>query len=74
MNNISMGEQEAAFKQIKNWKAARIDEIKTELLKYGKWSVGLCFLSLINEYWWHYVIPVLWAIVEIVVPLFKKIY
>lgn len=71
VDQIEMGELEAALQKTKNRKAPGQDNINPELLKFAHIEVKLRFLQLLNKCWRTKTIPDSWKIAKIT-PIFKK--
>ena len=56
MQDISQDEVIRAIKKLKNGKAAAVDEIQPELLKYGEAAVPY-FTRLCNQIWRSHIVP-----------------
>jgi len=70
MQEISQDEVSRAIKELKNGKAAGVDEIQPELLKYGEATVPY-FTRLCNQIWRSHTVPAEWRN-SIIIPLPKK--
>ena len=70
MQDISQDEVIRVINKLKNGKAAGVDEVHPELLKYGEAAVPY-FTRLCNQIWGSHTVPAEWRNV-IIIPLLKK--